>query len=515
MALLKPVDGPGELHGRRKLEVFNPATLEKNGEIVVATASGVQQAVTAARAAQESWAALGFGERSRLMLKVRDALIGGVDSLIEVICNDTGKPRIEVLAGEVSGSCEALTFYARHARRLLGSRRERRHPLESVKLVRSYGPMGVVGAITPWNFPLLLSVAPTVQALMAGNAVVLKPSEVTPFVGLALEEVFRAAEVPEGVFQVVSGDASTGAALVQSGCDMISFAGSARTGRAVAEACAQRLIPCVLELTGKNPMILCEDADLERASRYAVSGAFANSGQICTSIERVYVVEKVAQPFVDRVVALTRRLRQGPETLGEIDVGSLTLPDQLDVLERHVKDAIDKGARALTGGRRNPAYEGYFYEPTVLVDVDDSMQVMHEETFGPMLPIQVVKDEDEALQLVGGDSYALQVSLWTRSGYRARQLADRVPVGRVTVNDVSSSHSMFASPVVGIKQSGIDRGNAESGLKRYTRVQSVLQPRFPFRGDGLSYPYGSGALRAHERMLRVFYRSPIGRLLGK
>ena len=266
MALLKPVDGPGELHGRRKLEVFNPATLEKNGEIVVATASGVQQAVTAARAAQESWAALGFGERSRLMLKVRDALIGGVDSLIEVICNDTGKPRIEVLAGEVSGSCEALTFYARHARRLLGSRRERRHPLESVKLVRSYGPMGVVGAITPWNFPLLLSVAPTVQALMAGNAVVLKPSEVTPFVGLALEEVFRAAEVPEGVFQVVSGDASTGAALVQSGCDMISFAGSASTGRAVAEAWAPRLVSGARAHTGHNPQIHGEVARLGRGA---------------------------------------------------------------------------------------------------------------------------------------------------------------------------------------------------------------------------------------------------------
>ncbi len=514
MALLQPVDGPRELHGRRKLEVFNPATLERTGAIEVATATDVGRAVERARAAQWGWAELGFDERSRLLMKVREALLDGADALVETICNDTGKPRIEALGSEVAACCGVLTFYAKNAKRLLGDERKRLHPVRTGKLVLSYRPLGVVGVIAPWNFPLLLSLSPSVQALMAGNCVVLKPSEVTPFVGLALAEVFAAAELPDDVFQVVTGDASTGAALVDAGCDKISFTGSACTGRKVAEACAQRLLPCTLELGGKDPLIVCEDADLERASRCAVWGAFAGAGQVCTSIERVYVVESVAQPFVDRVVTLTRQLRQGPESQGEIDVGALTFPGQLEVIERQIKDAVDRGARVLSGGRRNPGYEGYFYEPTVLVDVDHAMEIMREETFGPTLPIQTVKDEDEAVRLANDSSYGLRASLWTRDGFRARQLASRIAAGRVVVNDVPATYAILQSPFGGIQQSGIGRVSGELGLKSDCQVQSVVMPRFRVGRDALSYPYSADALRARERALRLLYRSPLGKLLG-
>lgn len=511
MALLQPVDGPRELHGRRRLEVFNPATLERIGEIEVTTAVEVRRAVERARAAQKSWAALGFDERGRLMLKVRDALLERVDSLVETIGADTGKPRIEALASEISPCCASLTFHAKKAKSVLGDVRERPRLLKTKKLVRSYRPMGVIGAITPWNFPLLLSLDPTLQALMAGNAVVLKPSEVTPFVGLALAEVFAAAGLPDGVFQVVTGDASTGAALVDAGCDMISFTGSASTGRKIAEFCARQLIPCALELGGKDSMIICEDADLDRASQRAVWGAYANSGQVCTSIERIYVLEEVAQPFVDRVVALTRQLRQGPEARGEIDVGALTFPAQLEVIERQIGDAVDKGARVLSGGRRNPRYEGYFYEPTVLVDVDHSMDIMREETFGPTLPIQSVKDQDEALRLANDSSHRSQASLWTRDSYRARQLAGRISAAGVTVNDVAAS---YATTLGGFVQNEVGSTNGGVNLKKYCDMQSVVLRRFRLGRGALSYPYTGDALRARQRTLRLLYRSPIGKLFG-
>ncbi len=510
MALIQPVDGPRELHDRRKLEVFNPATLEKSGEIGVATSTEVESAVRRSRTAQQSWAELGFNERGRQLLRVRDALLERVEQVVETVCNDTGKPRIEALASEVSACCDALTFYAKKAKRLLGDHRERTHRIRTETVVLSHRPLGVVGVLSPGSLPLLQSVNPTVQALMSGNTVVMKPSEVTPLVGLALVELFEAAGLPDGVFQVVVGDASTGTALVDAGCDRIFFAGSAQGGRRVAEECARRSTSCTLELGGKDPLIVCDDADLDRASRWAVWGAFANSGQISTSIERAYVVEKVAQPFVDRVVALTRVLRQGPESRGEVDLGSLSSPARLDVIEEQVRDAVDKGARALTGGRRNPGFEGYFYEPTVLVDVNHAMTIMREETFGPTLPIQVVKDEEEAVRLANDSTYRLRASLWTSDRYRARQLAGRIAAGRVTVNDVTAAYPISACPTGAIRQS---RVSGDSGLEGYNHVQTVVLPRFRPRGRRLAYPYRARALRAEERALRLRYLS-LGKLLG-
>jgi len=514
MALLQPVEGPRALHERRRLEVFDPATLERVGEIEVSTEEDVRAAVERARKSCESWQALSFRERGRYLLAARDVITQRVDELAATICRDTGKPRLEALSMEILGACDALTYYAKHAERLLQDEKKPLHLMRHKKLVLSYRPMGVVGIITPWNFPFLLSLNPSVQALMAGNTVVLKPSEVTPFVGVALAEVFEAAGLPDGVFQALTGDGTTGAALVDAGCDKISFTGSVRTGRKIAESCGARLTPCTLELGGKDPMIVCDDAELERAARGAVWGAFCNSGQICISTERVYVTEKVAEPFIARVVELTQELRQGPESEGEVDVGAITFPPQLEIIERHVKDATEKGATAVTGGRRNPRYRGYFYEPTVLVDVNHTMQIMCEETFGPVLPIQVVRDESEALQLANDTTYGLNANVWTRDRHKGKKIANQLNSGAVVVDDCLVTYGIAESPFGGVNESGIGRVNGEMGLKSYCHVQSVTVPRFASKREYLWYPYSAKKLRLVRKAVDFLYRSRFGKLLG-
>jgi succinate-semialdehyde dehydrogenase/glutarate-semialdehyde dehydrogenase len=514
MALLRPVDAPRELHGRRKLGVFNPATLEPLGEIEVATADDVRRAVERARAAQKAWSALSFEARGRYLLRARDLLVERADEIVDTICRDTGKPRMEAMATEVLASCDSLTYYAKRAGKLLKDKRQGLHLLKTKKLVLSWRPMGVVGIITPWNFPFVLSLNPAVQALMAGNAVVLKPSEITPFVGQSLAKLFADAGLPEGVFQLVTGDGSSGAALVDAGCDKISFTGSVRTGRKIAEACGRALIPCTLELGGKDPMIVCDDADLERAARGAVWGAFANAGQVCMSTERVYVGERIAEPFIQRVVELTRELRQGPESLGEVDVGAITSPAQLEIIERHVADAVAQGAKVLTGGRRNPAFEGFFYEPTVLVGVTHDMAIMRDETFGPCLPIQVVRDEEEAVELANDTSYGLQASVWTRDSWKGRRLANRLDAGGVVVDDCMTTYAIAESPFGGRKESGIGRVNGELGLKSYCHVQSIVLPRLRPKREMLWYPYRTADAARLKSLLKLLYRSPLAKLLG-
>lgn len=514
MALLQPVDAPREVHGPRRIGVYNPATLESLGEIEVASAQDVRDAVARARDAQPAWAELSFSRRGSYLLKLREQLVDRTDEIVDTICADTGKPRLEAVATEILAACDSLTYYARRSEKLLADERKPLHLMKTKKLVISHRPMGVIGIITPWNFPFVLSLNPSIQALMAGNSVVLKPSEVTPFVGIKLRELFEAAGFPPGVFEVVTGDGTTGAALVEAGCDKISFTGSVRTGRKIAEACGRQLIPCTLELGGKDPMIVCDDADVERAAKGAVWSAFANAGQICMSTERVYVTEKNAAPFIDRVVELTKELRQGPESEGEVDVGSLTFAPQLEVIDKHVKDAVEKGAVVLTGGQRNPDFEGYFYEPTVLVNVDHSMTIMRDETFGPTLPIQVVADEDEALRLANDSKYGLQASVWTRDAYKAKKIARALNAGGITVDDTMVTYGVTESPFGGVNDSGIGRVNGELGLKSYCHTQSLVLPRWGIRAGALGYPYSNSMVVQIKRVLHLLYRSPLGRILG-
>jgi len=510
MAIVEPVAVPEG--GRRRLRLRNPASLEPLGEIEVTGAEDVRAAVERARKAQPAWAELSFAQRARYLRRAVQNLVDRQDELVDVIVKETGKPRVEALATEIIAACDALEFYAKRARRILADRTVPLHLMKTKKLRISYRPLGVVGIITPWNFPFILSMNPTAQALMAGNAVVLKPSEVTPFSGALVEEVFSAAGLPEGVFNLVQGDGETGAALLEAGVDKISFTGSVATGRKVAETCGRNLVPCTLELGGKDPMIVCGDADLTRAARGAVFGAFANSGQVCTSTERVYVVDEVADEFERRVVEEAAHLRQGRE--GEFEIGSITWPSQLDVIDSHVRDAVEKGARVRTGGRRNPEYEGLFYEPTVLSGVSQDMRVMREETFGPVLPIMRVRDEDEALRLANDTRYGLNASVWSRNKKRGTALAKAIESGCVVVNDCMLTYGVTESPFGGRKESGIGQVNGEIGLRGYCYAQSILVDRFGGKSEMLWYPYSTRKLKTLRRALRFVWGTSLGRLLS-
>lgn len=510
MAIVEPIAStPG---GPRRLRLTSPATLETLGEIEVQGADEVRAAVERARKAQPDWAAAGFRERRRLLERALRVLVAQQDEFVEAICRETGKPATEALATEIVPACDALQFYAKRAERILADRTLPLHLLKTKKLRIAWRPLGVVGIVTPWNFPFLLSLNPTVQALVAGNTVLLKPSEVTPFSGRLVERLFREAGLPDGVFQLLLGDGETGAALVETGVDKISFTGSVETGRKVGEACGRQLIPCTLELGGKDPMVVCADADLERAAAGAVYGAFANAGQVCVSTERVYVVDEVADAFVRKVLERTTELRQGPE--GESDVGAIIDRGQLDVIEAHVEDARRRGARVLAGGRRNPDWPGLYYEPTVLVDVTQDMRIAREETFGPVLPILRVRDEEEAIRLANDTSYGLNANVWTRDRRRGVALAKSIDSGSVVVNDCMVTYGVAEAPFGGRKQSGVGQVNGEIGLKSYCHAQSIVVDRFGSRTEMTWFPYSGRKVKRFKRMMRFLWGTPLGRWIS-
>lgn len=510
MAVVEQLEpGPG---GRRRLRLRSPANLAVLGEIDVCSRADVLAAVERARKAQPAWAGLSFEERGRFVERAMRVLLERQDEFLERIVSETGKPATEALATELLTACDAMQFYAKRAKRILADRVLPLHLLKTKKLRIAYRPMGVVGIITPWNFPFLLSLNPSVQALMAGNAVVLKPSEVTPLSGRLVEELFSAVGLPEGVLSVVLGDGETGAALLESGVDKISFTGSVATGRRVAETCGRNLVPCTLELGGKDPMIVCADADLDRAARGAVYGAFSNSGQVCTSTERVYVVEDVADEFTRKVLHETSLLRQGAD--GEFDIGSMIRPEQIDVVEAHVQDALAKGARLLAGGRRNPDHAGFFYEPTVLADVTHDMLVMSDETFGPVLPIMQVRDEDEALRLANDSRYGLNASVWTKNKRRGTRLARELDSGCAVVNDCMVTYGVTESPFGGIKESGIGRVNGDAGLKGFCHTQSIVVDRLGGKTEPTWFPHTARKTRTLKRVMRVLWGSSLGRFLS-
>lgn len=498
-----------------KIEVINPATLEKIGEVPIQTAEEIQAAYTRARGAFEDWSRRPFRERTELMYRLKEYLLDHRNEVAEVICSETGKPHSEAQQLEVSYLCFAIDYYAKNAERFLRDRRVPVHWLLRHKRVfTSYHPLGVVGFICPWNFPLTLSLGETIPALMAGNTVIIKPSEVTPLTGLLGAQLCEKVGFPPGVVQTVTGDGRTGAALIDV-ADMISFTGSVATGKRVMEAAAKRLIPVVLELGGKDPMIVLKDADLERAANAAVWGAFANSGQICMSVERVYVEEPVANEFTQRVVEKTKRLRQGVDRDFSADVGSMTMARQLQIVERHVADAVRRGATVLTGGRRRPDLKGLFFEPTVLEKVDHTMEIMTEETFGPVLPIMRVRDENEALRLANDSRYGLNSSVWTRDKRKGIALARRVQAGNVCVNDCLVNYAVTSAPFGGIKESGLGRRHGEEGVRKFCSQQSILVDKLGLKQELTWYPYTKSGAKIMQRIVDFFFRSSLAKKLGK
>jgi succinate-semialdehyde dehydrogenase/glutarate-semialdehyde dehydrogenase len=512
MAIVTPLEtAPG---ARRRLRLSSPVTLEPIGEIEVQTAEDVKSAVEVARKAQPAWGALPFEARARCMMKALGVLLERQDEIVDVVVRESGKPRSEAIMMAVFASCDAISFYAKRAGKILRPEKRKLHGLlrltKSLRIV--YRPLGVVGVISPWNAPVILSLSPCVQALMAGNAVILKPSEATPSSGKLVGEIFEAAGLPEGVLTVLTGDGETGAALCESGVDKVAFTGSVATGRKVAEACARTLTPCTLELGGKDPMIVCSDADLDVAARGAVAGAFQNSGQICCATERVYVVDEVAGAFTDKVVKGVADLRQGED--GEFDIGAIFQDRQLAIIEDQVADAVSKGAKVLAGGRRNPELKGLYYEPTVLTHVSHDMKIMREETFGPILPIMRVRDEEEAIQCANDSQYGLGANVWTAETRRGVELAMRIDSGSVCVNDMTMTFRATEAPFGGRKQSGLGQVNGETGLKGYCYAQPILVDRWNGRRTAGQYPYTLKNDVRMKRLIRFLYGTPLGRWLS-
>jgi acyl-CoA reductase-like NAD-dependent aldehyde dehydrogenase len=488
------------------IDVFNPATLQRIGQIPVVSPLEVKHAVARAREAFQDWKERPVPERAEFLYSARDWLIDHQDEAIEIICSETGKPRTEALLAEIFYCCDALTFYAKNAERFLRDDRRSLHLLKNKRVYVSYQPLGVVGIISPWNYPFTLTFGEAVPALVAGNAVIIKPSEVTPLSGLLASRLFREIGLPTDLVQTLCGYGETGAALVDE-CDMIAFTGSVETGKKVATRAAQRLIPVLLELGGKDPMIVLQDADLERAANACVWGAFSNSGQLCISIERVYVEEPIYDRFVQLVVERVKRLRQGTEQMyGQIDVGSMTMAEQLEIVDRHVRDAVERGAHVLLGGKRYTQLNGLFYEPTVLVDVDHTMQIMREETFGPVLPIMKVKSVEEALHLANDSIYGLAASVWTRDKALGRKMARQLEAGNVCVNDCIANYMAIEAPYGGMKESGLGRRHGEWGLRQFCQPQTVLVDRFGLKKEPFWYPYSEKMARLIERSMRLLYR---------
>jgi acyl-CoA reductase-like NAD-dependent aldehyde dehydrogenase len=503
----------------RKISSVNPATGEVLHELECAGESEVQTAVLRARAAQEAWAEIGVQRRIAVLREFQRRLHKRKSEIAEAITREAGKPVAEALTTEVLVVLDAARFLTENAYRLL---RDEPVPhgnpatkLKRGRLVRE--PYGVVGIISPWNYPFSIPATETLAALVAGNSVVLKPSEFTSLVALELESLLHAAGVPTDVFHVIVGDGTTGAALIHArggpGIDKLVFTGSVATGKRIAAAAAEQLLPVVLELGGKDPMLVLDDADVDVASSAAVWGAFVNAGQTCLSVERCYVHRSLYEEFLRACVEKTKKLRVGHGLDRETDVGPMIHERQLRMVESHVDDAVARGARVLAGGSRLPEQGKNFYQPTVLADVTHEMRIMREETFGPVLPVAAFDTEDEAARLANDSEYGLAASVWTRNRGRGERLARRIQAGTVMVNDVVSCFGISEAPHGGVKSSGVGRAHGRLGLEEMVRLKYLDTDLMPGMKKVWWYGYGASFAQQMDGFLDMQFARGLGERL--
>jgi acyl-CoA reductase-like NAD-dependent aldehyde dehydrogenase len=489
------------------IPVENPATGEVVSTVALLGADDCQAMAERARAAQPQWEAIGFEGRARIMRRAQRWMLDNADRVIKSVVSETGKTYEDAQLADLGYTVSALGFWAKEGPKYLEDERvpSWKNPVAAgKKLVIRYAPIGIVGVIGPWNYPIANSFGDCIPALMAGNCVILKPSEVTPLSSLLMAEMMRECGLPEDVFQVATGDGSTGAALIAE-VDCVMFTGSTRTGKAVMKAAADSLVPCYLELGGKDPMIVCADANIDRAANAAAFYSMNNGGQVCISVERCYVEAPVYDEFVEKVNANVRRLRQGvPTDVGTVDVGAVIFPPQLDVVEEHVRDAVEKGAKVLTGGHARRE-GGRFFEPTVLVDVDHSMKIMQQETFGPTLPIMKIANSEEGVRLANDSEYGLQASVWTGDVEHGEALARRIEAGVVCVNDAQVNYTALNLPMGGWKASGLGTRHGANGIRKYTKVQSLLVTRRALKREPFMFPYTARTTMLLRRMFKLLY----------
>ncbi len=455
--------------------VVNPVTGETLARVPNASADEVRAAADRARAAQPAWAALGVRDRARRVQRWADAMWRDRAEVMRHIRQETGKTDGSAFS-EVAIVDATAAYYAKIAPRALRTRAVR----TTFRLIHgariAYHPFGVVGFLTPWNYPYLNLLIDVLPALIAGNACLIKPSELTPLTAQYAIERMHAAGIPPDVIQVVMGDARTGAALVEV-VDMIAVTGSTATGRAVMRRASERLIPVTLELGGKDPLIVLDDADPDLAARWTLIGGLENAGQACVSIERVYVVDAIYDRYMERLLHHAAKLLCAPADGMHVDIGSLTGTRELERTEAHIADAVAKGAQVAFGGGRRPDLGRLFFDPTILTDVNHTMDVMRDETFGPIVPIMRVRDEEDAIRLANDSPYGLMANLFTSNLRRGQAVARRLQVGSVSINRAQLGFATPSAPMAGWKQSGVGARNGIDGLLRFVQPQSIVTER--------------------------------------
>lgn len=480
-----------------RLSSYNPATHEVIGSVPIHGPAEVDAIVARAKVAAERWAQLSLAARREELTAFRKALAAHADELADLLHRENGKPEIEALT-EVMMALGHVQHAGACAEAALAPRRVSAGLLANFRATISYHPVGVVGVIGPWNYPLFTPMGSIAYALAAGNAVVWKPSELTPLIAVKVAEIAAQSLAQPDLLQVVTGAGPTGAALARSAVDKIAFTGSAATGRRVMTAAAERLTPVLLELGGKDPMIVAEDADLGKAAEACVYGALTNAGQACISVERVYVADAVHDRFVDEVVKQVRNLKVGGD---DGHLGAMTSDAQIAIIKDHLEDAVAKGAKVLTGGPA--AISGSYVQPTVLTDVDHRMKVMTEETFGPVIPIKRVGSVDEAVQLANESKYGLGSSVF--AGKAARAIADRLRAGMTSVNSVMAFAGIPSLPFGGIGDSGFGRIHGDEGIREFTRIKSTAEQTMALPLNLMSFRLPKEMPARLRQMIRQLY----------
>ncbi len=458
-----------------EISVRNPVTGSEIGRIRVTPRDEVKAAVERARKAQVTWRATTIDARARLLRRFGDLLWENQRSIMDTIRAETGKNDTGAFI-EVAVLDSVITWCVNNAPTILAPK-HRRPAFPVLQMAKVYyKPHGVAGFITPWNYPMMLSYVDAVPALIAGNAVVIKPSELTPYSAVQIADLMAQAGMPANIVQVLTGDGSTGAALVDE-VDYISFTGSTETGRKVAMRAAERLIPFSMELGGKDAMIVLKDADLDMAAASVLTGALENCGQMCISVERVYVEAPVYDEFVQKVRDYAAQLVIGSGSGFDVHIGSMTNARELERVELHVADAVEKGAELVFGGKRRLDIGPLFYEPAILANANHSMEVMREETFGPVVPIMRVKDAEEAVRLANDNRYGLSGTIFTRNLEKGEHLATHLNTGDVGINRTSAVAASADLPWGGQKDSGSGRRGGKEGLLRFVAPQSIVVDR--------------------------------------
>ncbi|MBN2195153.1 MAG: aldehyde dehydrogenase family protein [Polyangiaceae bacterium] len=489
---------------RTELLPISPVDGTQIGVFPAATPGEVREAVERGRATSLAWGNTPLRERLRLLARLRAIIVEELDAVVARVTAATGKPDLEALAGDVYTTLDFIAHYEQSAENYLASEPRPSHRLAPHASFRvDYEPLGVVGIIAPWNYPLQLAMVPLVTALVAGNTVVLKPSEVVPSVGALIQELCARTGFPAGVVEVVQGGPEVGEALVDARPDKIFFTGSVATGKKIAARAAEQLTPLELELGGKDPMLVFADAPFDRAVNGAVYGAFVNAGQVCVSVERAYVEAPIYERFVAAVTEAARRLRVGSGRAA--DLGPLIRPAQADLVEAHLDDALAKGARLTTPRER----VGNGFRPLVLRDVSHAMRVMTEETFGPVLPLMPFRSEPEAIELANGTRYGLNASVWTRDRARAERVVRALVAGNCAVNNVLLNIANPHLPFGGERESGWGRYHGPEGLRAFSRVKAVMLDESTATSEMSWFPYRATSYEVVKSLIvAVFGEAP-------